>query len=648
MDKLKYQNIYHRMIWRFIIASLLLITIFIIKQLYVQSQIAQLEDTSYIINIAGRQRMLSQKIIKDLILIQQNDSSEKKEHYINDIENSLDLWNESHHELIDMNETDKLLGNYREKIYLKYQELDSEYQYIMNNISLFLQYKNNSMTDIKGFDISIDQILVNEEMYLKQMDAIVNIYEDITKESIIKIQVIHTMLFIIATVIFLFISFLIVFPIFNYLKNSFYNANKSNENLLKMLNTMKGALFVTNRSGDIIFMNEDANAIILTQESTQNTKNISKQIEWISFDIMGCIEKTVKSDNRIENIEVKLFDRNKDVITYLLSATTFSFEEKEAVLLNLFDITAQKNAEKVLKSMVTKDNLTNLYNRHFLEKIIVEEQERADRYEIPLSAILMDIDYFKNINDQWGHPVGDSVLQLAASILTNNVRSSDYVIRIGGEEFLILMPNTSVKGATAAAKKVKRAIAEAKHPVIGQFTASFGVAERNRGEDYQSLYNRADKALYIAKENGRNCVIEAKGLGDEYTSVSLKWNKNWNCGEKEIDKQHQELFRMVSQLANYTYVIEEKRIILSCLEDIVAYVVNHFNYEEKVLLDISYEGYSDHKKIHDNLVKKANNIKVDVEKDKISSVKAFAFLFDEVIMSHLLSEDIKFFPYIKN
>jgi hemerythrin-like metal-binding protein len=243
--------------------------------------------------------------------------------------------------------------------------------------------------------------------------------------------------------------------------------------------------------------------------------------------------------------------------------------------------------------------------------------------------------------------VGDTVLQFTAELIINHTRISDYVIRIGGEEILILMPNTSSKGAVVAAEKVRKAIEDATHPIIGKFTASFGVAERNSGEQYQDLYNRVDEALYRAKENGRNCVVEAQSLGGEYAAISFKWNKNWNCNEEIIDEQHKELFRMVSQLAHSSYLKEEKAKVLKYIDDISIYLMKHFKYEEAVLAKVGYQDLSNHKTIHGHLYKRGEEIRNAVENDTMDGMKAFAYIFDELIVGHLLSEDTHFYSYFQ-
>ena len=158
-----------------------------------------------------------------------------------------------------------------------------------------------------------------------------------------------------------------------------------------------------------------------------------------------------------------------------------------------------------------KNWISGLYNRTQLEIIVNEEIEGSERYEIPLSACIIDLDYFKSINDRWGHPVGDTVLTMTADIVSKNIRKLDYAIRIGGEEFVLILPHTDLEGAYSVAEKIRLAIESSIHPVAGKYTVSLGVAERNRGETYQMLYNRMDKALYEAKEAGRNRVVKSIG-----------------------------------------------------------------------------------------------------------------------------------------
>lgn len=261
---------------------------------------------------------------------------------------------------------------------------------------------------------------------------------------------------------------------------------------------------------NIAFMNRDAESIVLEEKKDKQALYIDTSVNWIGFDIKNLIQKAQREDHRTEDVETTIEDKDGNLIVVIVSAVSGTYDGLEVVVLNLFDITVQKKAEEILRNAAIKDELTGLYNRYFLESILEKEIERSQRYEIPLSAALLDLDHFKNVNDKWGHPVGDSVLKFTADIVKHNIRKSDFPVRIGGEEFLILMPNTDFKGAFAAAEKIRQVLEKSAHPLIGNFTASFGVAQRNSGEQYADLYNRVDEALYKAKENGRNCVVLAQ------------------------------------------------------------------------------------------------------------------------------------------
>lgn len=205
------------------------------------------------------------------------------------------------------------------------------------------------------------------------------------------------------------------------------------------------------------------------------------------------------------------------------------------------------------------------------------------------------------------------------------------------------MPNTDANGALEAAEKVRKVLEATSHPIIGNFTASVGVAERNMEENYKNLYNRVDQALYQAKKSGRNCVIVAENIKSNYAAVLFKWNQKWNCGEVTIDEQHRELFRLVSQLANNSGMESEKENTIKHINDIINHVTIHFEYEENALIQVGYENIWNHKKIHVRLLERANEIKNAVEIEELDYIKAFSYIFDEIIIGHILDEDAKFY-----
>jgi len=162
-----------------------------------------------------------------------------------------------------------------------------------------------------------------------------------------------------------------------------------------------------------------------------------------------------------------------------------------------------------LARIARTDNLTGIYNRAHFDEMLDAELSRCRRTSHPVSVLLLDLDYFKSINDTYGHPCGDMVLQLVAQTIKQTTRCSDVVCRYGGEEFAIILPNTSMANAHLTAEKIRQAIAISR-PLYGQqrlqVTATIGISgTRGLGRTSAAeLVREADLALYQGKENGRN------------------------------------------------------------------------------------------------------------------------------------------------
>ena len=161
---------------------------------------------------------------------------------------------------------------------------------------------------------------------------------------------------------------------------------------------------------------------------------------------------------------------------------------------------------QILEKQASTDVLTGLFNRLKLGRLLDAEIARAQRYATPLAVILLDIDHFKKINDTRGHQVGDDVLRELAQRLVSSLRACDAVARWGGEEFLVMLPNSPLAAGRECAEKLRAAVADCPFAAMPRVTASFGVAELEKGEPRDTLINRADQALYRAKDNGRNRV----------------------------------------------------------------------------------------------------------------------------------------------
>lgn len=163
-------------------------------------------------------------------------------------------------------------------------------------------------------------------------------------------------------------------------------------------------------------------------------------------------------------------------------------------------------AAERLKRLAETDELTGLYNRRRVSRLLEEEMERSLRYELPLSVIVFDIDDFKRVNDDFGHDVGDAVLAGLAKLAKDTVRQSDELARWGGEEFLVVAPETSRSGSRKLADRLREAIEEYEFEAGERVSASFGVSKLRPRDSATTLVKRADVALYRAKTRGKNRV----------------------------------------------------------------------------------------------------------------------------------------------
>ncbi len=159
-----------------------------------------------------------------------------------------------------------------------------------------------------------------------------------------------------------------------------------------------------------------------------------------------------------------------------------------------------------LKEMATTDQLTDINNRRKLEEIFNYECRKREDDNHPISIIVFDIDYFKKVNDVYGHETGDNVLKDIGRLLKKYTRKGDSVGRWGGEEFLAVLPNTNLKEAIDIANRVRQGVSSYNFKEAGQITISGGVAQHNQGESMADVFIRADQNLYKAKENGRNRI----------------------------------------------------------------------------------------------------------------------------------------------
>ncbi len=197
-----------------------------------------------------------------------------------------------------------------------------------------------------------------------------------------------------------------------------------------------------------------------------------------------------------------LSESKKVVKKELKKGTVNHFDPIKKALINLVKVTTQE-----LENISTHDALTSLYNRNEYKRILEKKIKSAQRYGDKFGLIMMDIDFFKRVNDKYGHNVGDEVLKIFASILKEDVREDDFVARWGGEEFIIIANHAANKELEKLTKKLQKEIAKTSFAPAPQLSASFGLTAYVDGDTQESIFKRVDDALYTAKQTGRDKYI---------------------------------------------------------------------------------------------------------------------------------------------
>ena len=307
-----------------------------------------------------------------------------------------------------------------------------------------------------------------------------------------------------------------------------------------------------------------------------------------------------------------------------------------------------------LDHLASTDKLTGSWNRRRLEEAAKSEMDRLKRYDHPLCLMVFDIDFFKKINDCYGHNAGDQVLAELAATIRTSLRTSDSLTRWGGEEFVVLCPNTTLSTASLLAERLRNKIAGVSFPEVEQVTVSVGVAECVSGKSWEQWFKRADEALYRAKTGGRNQVQiapEAKehaGSGENVAAnfVQLVWRESYECGNEVIDREHRGLFDDTNELLAAMLSGRPADEVTTFVDNLARDVIENFKDEEAILAAAGYPGVSGHAAMHRELVNGVVALVGRFHAGTLGLGELFAFLAHDVVAKHLLGADREFFSYM--
>ncbi|MEJ2589237.1 MAG: sensor domain-containing diguanylate cyclase [Deltaproteobacteria bacterium] len=225
---------------------------------------------------------------------------------------------------------------------------------------------------------------------------------------------------------------------------------------------------------------------------------------------------------KLDSLEVEVTTKTGKTVPIRLSATLIHKNGQEIGSVGFFhDLTIRRKMESELRRLSVTDSLTGLFNRRHFHTLLTQELARANRYKRPLSLIMFDLDHFKESNDQLGHLEGDNILRLVANNAKNTLRKTDVAFRFGGDEFIILLPETDLASAATVSEKFRKTfnakccyrVALETEAADEPVTLSLGVAQADPREEIESFIKRADLAMYEAKAAGGNKTVQANHIG---------------------------------------------------------------------------------------------------------------------------------------
>jgi diguanylate cyclase (GGDEF)-like protein/PAS domain S-box-containing protein len=270
------------------------------------------------------------------------------------------------------------------------------------------------------------------------------------------------------------------------------------------------------KTGEVIFSDKWCRSLGYEPDGVVNNVNFWKAILHLDDieETMNKLNEHFEGKTETYECENRLMKSSGEFRHNLDRGRVFEWDEHGKPLRMIgtdTDITERKKMEDELKHMATHDHLTGLYDRNVLEQQLNDEIQRASRYNHNLSVFMLDIDHFKTINDNYGHQIGDKILQHFAKELEFSIRNTDYPTRYGGEEFVVILPETPLPKAEELAERLRNQIAEHRFPIDNDedinLTISIGIATfPENAQTGQELLEVADSAMYAAKEAGRNQV----------------------------------------------------------------------------------------------------------------------------------------------
>lgn len=493
---------------RYIFALTLLATLTITTQWVIQQSLALQEHDSRVINIAGRQRMLSQRIVKVSYYLIHAKTIEERQNFRRQLGDSIDLWVQSH---IGLQQGDKELGLPGEnnpQIKSLFNSIEYEFQEMVAVGQKILDTPYNT----QHLQQLVQHLSKHEAAFLSGMNAIVFQYDDNAKS---KLDTARKLEYGLAafTLLILFLEARFIFaPVVRRLRDYMYRHEQHEQDMDRLFATTPTAMFLMDEETlNIIRGNGKSESLMGSVESVFLGKPISEFLD-TKYDANREFLEKIQSNSELNEYEVLIINTQHHIVEALASCCRVTYSGRPAYVISATDISEIKKAQKTLQYYATFDEMTGLVNRRTGLLILKTELDRSKRNNHPLTICYMDIDGLKVINDTYGHHEGDWMITTMANILSESIRGGDVALRLGGDEFLLILHDCDERMAWKFISRIEQRFYDisVSDERSYQLSASFGVVTYNveRHKDTGDLISDADARMYQAKHAKRNPASE--------------------------------------------------------------------------------------------------------------------------------------------
>jgi len=468
------------------------------------------ENSSTIINLSGRQRMLSQRIVlisgKLIATKQTNEHAEQKIK----LQNAVQLMREEHSLLIHGHKkagTTSSLSSEMKAIYFAApHEVDTRIDDFLMHATAF---NNETITNQNHDNTHYQALSRSASGILKSLDAAVAQYEFESKQKITQILTLERIVLGVTLLVLLLEALFIFRPIVLQLGKEAAALISSMNKFLGIASSLGEGLIATNSEGVIQFVNPAAAKSLGWNKSELINKKLTETIDGINTEHSNDSSLIIQGKMPKQVDDTIFIRKNGKPLHVTYTTNTFhEHEEGTQFIITFRDISTRKKHEEQIQHFAYHDYLTNLPNRRLFTDRLNMELAHAKREQSNLAIMFLDLDGFKNVNDKFGHDIGDEILQETARRIQRIIRKTDTVARMGGDEFILLLPKIEQQtDAAIIARKIVAAIA--KPIVTGSVTHSISTSAGisffpTDGDDHDTLVAKADYAMYCVKKRGKN------------------------------------------------------------------------------------------------------------------------------------------------